>query len=571
MISMPTLIGVSIALATLAGLWRGWRREQRIGSRLSWAAVQLLASLVFWFVLYPPERAWREEALTVIAPDKNDTGAALPSGQGIVALPGADAPARIERVPDLATALRRHPLVRELDIVGNGLPLRDQAAAAALPLRLHAPVEPAGLTDLRWTQRAAAGQQWFVHGSATVKDATVELRDPSGELVDSSALDADGGFTLSAPARIAGLARLELRLLDARKQRIDSASIPLEIEDGVALSAIVQAGAPSPELKYWRRWASDAGVRLDMRIALSDRLGMGDEGAALDAAALAKADFAVFDERSWLALDSSQKATLLSAVDQGLGLLLRVSSMPDASVLADWSAFGFVFAPGEAAASISLDRALLQREHLDFNATPLSIAAGSATPLLTDDRDHIIVAATSRGQGRIAVSMLLDSFQLVLRGDAGRYGSLWGRLISEIARPQQRQANRTPIAVGWIGERQLLCDLGDTAQVIAASGEETRLIVSERCAGYWPKQAGWHRLVDGEVHEAFYVRDNDDAESLRHHRDRVATQALVSAHEPAANSARETGRKPIDRWPLLLLWLIPTALLWWRERRQFAG
>lgn len=565
--SMPMLIGAALALATLMGLGPCLRRERGVTARLLWSAVQLLAALAFWFLLYPPERVWREDALSVIVPGGEEAVSALPSGQSIVALPGADAPARVERVPDLATALRHHPQVRELDIAGDRLPLRDQAAAATLPLRLHSTAEAPGFTDLHWTQRSAAGQQWFVDGRATAKDATVELRDPAGELVDSVSLDADGRFRLSASTRIAGLLRFELTLLDAHKQRVDSASLPLQVEDGIALRAIVQAGAPSPELKYWRRWARDADMRIDEHIALSEQLGVGDANATLDSAALAAADFAVFDERSWLALTPAHKATLLAAVDQGLGLLLRASGPPETSVLADWRELGFALVSEEAVVSVAVDGALAMRDHLDFNAAPLSITAGAAAPLVRDDRDRILVAAASRGQGRIVLTTLLDSFQLVLRGDSGRYGRLWGRVIAEVARPQPSRASRPPMPVGWVGERQLFCDLGEQARVTSASGAEARLVVSERCAAFWPNEAGWHRLIDGDAREPFYVRAPGDAESLRRHRDRVATRALASASELAAVSGSAAGRRPMDRWPWLLLWLVPTGLLWWRERR----
>lgn len=568
--SAPMLVAAALALATLMGIWRSLRRETGVKARLLWSAMSLLAAAAFWLLLYPPQRAWREDALNVIVPGGDAAVSSLPSGQSIVALPGADAPARVERVPDLATALRRHPQVRELDIAGDHLPLRDRSVAAALRLRLHSAAEAPGFRDLHWTQRSAAGQQWFVGGGVSAEDATVELRDPAGALVDAVAVESGGRFSLSAPARIAGLARFELNLLDARKQRIDSASLPLEVESGIALSAIVQAGAPSPELKYWRRWASDAGVRIDSHIALSDGLGVGDASAMFDPAALAAADFAVFDERSWLALAPAQKATLLAAVDQGLGLLLRASGPPDAGVLAEWSALGFALASEGSAVSASIDGALSLREHLDFRAAPLSITGGSAAPLLSDDHGRVLIAAVSRGQGRIALSTLLDSFQLVLRGDAGRYGGLWGRLIAEVARARQPATRRPPIPVGWVGERQVLCDLGDQARVISASGAETRLIVSERCAAYWPEEAGWHRLADGDAREPFYVRASGDAESLRNHRDRVATQALASAGESTVAASPVAGRRPMDRWPLLLLWLLPTALLWWRERRPLS-
>ena len=56
---------------------------------------------------------------------------ALPTalqGQPRVALPEAAASDGSERVPDLGTALRRHPDVRTLHVVGDGLEARDRDA-----------------------------------------------------------------------------------------------------------------------------------------------------------------------------------------------------------------------------------------------------------------------------------------------------------------------------------------------------------------------------------------------------------------------------------------------------------
>src|SRR5690606_39817443 len=116
----------------------------------------------------------------------------------------------------------------------------------------------------------------------------------------------------------------------------------------------VLAGAPDPDLKYLRRWAVDAGLRLDSRIVLSDGIALVDGAVALDAAALAQLDLVVIDERAWAALDATQQTALRAAVEDGLGLLLRVTGPLDAAVAADWSRFGFRIAPDDVAGAVVL-------------------------------------------------------------------------------------------------------------------------------------------------------------------------------------------------------------------------
>src|SRR5262249_6050738 len=75
--------------------------------------------------LFPPQLPLRAGALTVLTPGATAAQLrSLPRTQRIVALPGTPATPRAERVPDLATALRRFDPVRNVTIVGEGLPVR---------------------------------------------------------------------------------------------------------------------------------------------------------------------------------------------------------------------------------------------------------------------------------------------------------------------------------------------------------------------------------------------------------------------------------------------------------------
>ncbi|HQQ59540.1 MAG TPA: carboxypeptidase regulatory-like domain-containing protein, partial [Thermomonas sp.] len=120
--TLPVLTAGVLALACVFALARVWRqRAQR--SRL--ALVTLLAlqpalATALYFGLFPPlHMAQTGSSLVVLTAGWRSAAAANLSGQRI-ALPEAEPAASAERAPDLATALRRHPQITLLHILGHG-------------------------------------------------------------------------------------------------------------------------------------------------------------------------------------------------------------------------------------------------------------------------------------------------------------------------------------------------------------------------------------------------------------------------------------------------------------------
>ena len=90
---------------------------------------------------------------------------------------------------------------------------------------------------------------------------------------------ADGRFTLQAIARTPGRVPFRLRIRDATQGVVEDVEVPLLAVAGAPLRVRVLSGAPSPELKYLRRWALDAGVQLQSETHASP----GRAGAAIRA------------------------------------------------------------------------------------------------------------------------------------------------------------------------------------------------------------------------------------------------------------------------------------------------
>jgi hypothetical protein len=522
--------------------------------------------------LFPPSSSVAVDAgeLVVLTPGI-DAGQrdAMPAAARVVALPGVDAPREVERVPDLATALRRHPDAQRLRIVGGGLPPRDLVAARGRVATFDAAPLPRGLVELDAVSTLAPGARWRVGGRVEgVPDGRVELLDPSGDVVARATPDADGRFALETHAKGEGRAMFALRLVDAGGVRHEQVALPLLVRAGEPLRVRVLAGAPDPDLKYLRRWAVDAGLRLDSRIVLSEGVALTDGEPALDAGALAQADLVVLDERAWAALGAVQKTALRAAVENGLGLLLRVTGPVDDAVAAEWAALGFRLGSSDAAGAVKLARrADRDADRAALTRRAITVEADGLAPLLRADDGSMLAAWRAIGHGRVGLWWLADSFRLALAGDGARHADLWASTFSTLARARSAQVPQLPLDAR-VDQRAVLCGVSQGDRVEAVDGATVALVVAAgptpTCAAYWPATPGWHALITGGRRWPFHVRAADEAPGLVAGANARATRALQGISTPAA-FAQQAVAWP--RWPFLLGWLAVVAALWMLERR----
>ncbi len=590
------LLAAAALVALLRLVLRQWRAAP--GARLpAWRlflllAVQPLAAALLLLTLSPPRVAVPGGTLTVLTAGADPAALDQSAGAPIVALPEAgEVPERVERVPDLGTALRRHPQADALRVLGHGLNARDRDALHGQALAFEPAALPSGLVDLQLPDALVAGGPLRVAGRAHGLDGgRAVLLDPAGQAQDARPLDDQGRFTLSGSLRLPGEAVFALRLEDADGAVRDSVPLPLWVEESAPLRVSLRAGAPSPEVKYLRRWAEDAGLRMQAQIATGAGLQFGDAVAPLDTTRLAEFDLLVADERSWSGWSAGQRQAVLDAVEQGMGLLLRVSSPPSAAVRTQWRALGFALEGNAAPASIVLPPVPRVARTEENGGTPAAAVAPAALPTLgrigvrVDAGDAVVLARDAdgaplgwwqaRGLGRIGLWLPADSFRLVLTGHADVHGALWAGIFDQVARapadaPLPVLASTDP----RVGERLRFCGVDAGAQVLDAAGTAVPLIVdpeagARRCAGYWPTSAGWHRVADAEGRaRPFFVRDIDDAPLLALAGRQQATHALAST-SAASDAAGAQVTVAGASWPWALAWLLAMAASWWLERRR---
>jgi hypothetical protein len=517
------------------------------------------------------QERFRSGELVVLTPGATPAQlAALHATSDVVALPGVEARRAIERAPDLATALRRHPDARSLRIVGTGLPPRDLDAARGLVGAFDEAPLPRGLVELDAPRSVRAGNAWRTSGRVEgIAQARVELRDPSAAVVAATTVDEGGRFALEAFAKDEGSAMFALRVQDGHGARVDEAALPLVVQHGEPLRLVVLAAAPDAELKYLRRWAVDAGLRIDSRLGLSEGIALTEGSPALDDAGLRAADVAIIDERAWAALTVVQKKSLRDAVDDGMGLLLRVTGTLPPGVADDWTALGFRVEPatGEAVAVVRLDRAFGSAgAGLALARQAISVQAPDATALLRDDNAAPLALWRVQGRGRIGLWWLADSWRRALSGDGSRHADVWSRALATLARARAAAEPRIPRELR-IDERAVLCGIADGDRVEDTAGAGVTLLAAadSNCAAWWPRHAGRHTLLSAGVRWPLDVSAADATSPLAIATRQRATRALLGPLDAGVESARAV---PLPRWPFFLGWLAAIALLWWLERRS---
>lgn len=574
--AIPVVVALLLAAAVLAASLRlllqaraGSITPRRCAGILG---LQALAAVLLHLVVFPPATSREAGVLTVLA-----EGAAGDRHAGdSVALPeyrgrGADA------VPDLATALRRHPGTTRIVVHGAGLPWRDHDAAHGIDVTFDPTPLPSGLAELHLPQDVVAGQRAVIHGRiAGVDGARLELRDPADRPMASVAADDQGRFALPLVARAAGTVEFALQVLDASGERIDESTVALSVGEGQATRVLLLAGAPSAELRALRRWAVDAGVALESRIQLSRDISLGRRP-DIDADELAALDLLMLDERTWRALDGPQRIAIREAVRNGLGVLLRIGEVLDDEDRESLRMLGFesrnmeLDDPGVRLAPEALDLARSADGDGDGDGDPgstllarrpLEVVAADGIALLRSDTGEPLARWRGEGLGRVALWWLQDTHPLVRQGEPGTHASLWSTVVSTLARADSNRPPELGIDAGPHA-RRVLCGLDGDARVRAPDGSLVELLTDDGgCAAYWPEEGGWHVLL-GNAPSPFHVAPSS---TLHAHAMHAATRELASRPHPATSTVRSPA--PGSPWPWFLAFLATVAGLWALERRR---
>ncbi|WP_400192595.1 hypothetical protein [Hymenobacter sp. B81] len=587
-----------LGLLTLLLLGQVWRRpnQQRRPARL---AASVLAVAALGCLLLPPQRdktpAATDSLLLLTEGVPADSLRYWQRRLGSVpryrfAPPSANrAPGTISSLAELN---RRFPQLRQLHVLGQGVPAADlNQLAPAVRVTMHPTWPAAAFRMASWSRELNLGEALRIEGHfAADQRGPVQLYlYAAGRARDSVRLPTgSGAFSLRYQPRITGPQLLQL---EARRQGRTLAAEPVAtvVQPPRPLRLLLLAGSPSFEQNLLKNHLTARGHVLAQRLTI----GRGLQQTAfhnlpphslsrLTPELLSRYDVLLTDNESLTALSGPESQALARALrTDGLGLVLTAGAGPLPASLPGKSAFQL------AAQAMAPEQATPLRWSDGRGSMPLPAVLG-AGPLLrplvqTAKGTGLAAAAYRAGWGSVVVATPTETYRWLLGGQTATYDAYWARLLTAAARPLATTPRwhvnayispHEPLTIRLAGSTPAVA-----AEVRAPSGQLTRVGLRSAVSGpaqatalFWPRHSGWHTVrLPGQAPTSFFVLDSAGwLAPIISHRWQAAQQRAVpsSAH---AGSGTGEDQAP-DQEPVVpLFWfyglfVLSAGFLWLEEK-----
>lgn len=581
-------LGLSVAaLRRVNSTRRGWR----LGA--GWLAVAGL-----WLLAFPPSQRLRtstSEAIVLTPGYSPDTLRQLlrQLGPGTVlwryAMPAAAADT--PTLSHVAALRQRLPGLRQVHVLGQGLPAADLPELGVIRLVAHPAAPQAGFRSASWARSAQVGQPWAVEGYVANSGAEgpvwVRLR-AAGGLRDSVQLPAGrGAFRLQFVPKTAGrtVYALDARTTDGSGLRLPIEPLPLEVLPVRPLRVLLLAAAPSFELRFLKDYLGRQGHQVALRTGLSKGLTQTEflnqsarDVSRLTSSLLNQTDIVLADAASLSALSAAEASAVSGAVRYGQSglLLLAETAVPLPRSLPARSAFVLELQ----SAKVAQEPQVVQWPTASAKTlVPATLRPGAALrPLISTQRQQPVAAARRLGLGQVVVSTIIETFPWVLQGQTKIYASYWSQLLSAAAPPIAPRATLAP-ETQWPRPNAPLTlkatGLSAAPITITAAATPTRVAlrqdtrVPEWATGiYWPTRAGWHQATGQGVSSWFYVFSEQQWQGPETALRRQAAASWVAQSGTRLSSGAHLGTtsRPWSRWWGFGLFLLGAGLLWLEEK-----
>lgn len=612
--------GVVFAVLGLGLMALEWLRSERRWRVARTAAVLgAFSSLWAWALLAQrpvggpagPETAW---VWTGGPAPAAPAGPRVPTDHWF-ALPGAEgAPVLAQAVPDLAYVRRSLPRLGRLTLLGDGLDPSEAPAAAGLEVRwisgrTRRRVPSVDAVD--YAETITVGDSVEVRGRVAGlvpgSHATVILAGPDGSTRSADVVANAEGFgpfhVSAAPAGAPGRFVWTLSVLEgARPDRpVEQESLGVSVEAPLLPRLLVLAESPRLDSARLLRWYAAAGGRVTERTRVSagrfqfaNSAGSAGSFAALDARLLGAFDVVLADPGSLAALSGPERRALEAAVsDSGLGVLVEADAPPKGAradpFFMPWVFEAVAGAPAEDHLTRLLGRSgsLLPGEPVDAPPVPISPRSGQ-TGLLWDGQGRCLAAEVLRGTGRLAVTLVGDTWRWRQREPAGAFAAYWSLLLRGTARagvpgeggrliadPPTSCVVDRPLHLFWAGPGGPPGRLGLAGDAFASWADPLLDAGVPQPLGarwdFWPRSAGWHRAaaVGGEPALDLWVARASAWPGVRSAERRATASRVVEEGSVAPRSAPDRS-SPWGALGAFVAFLFCGAFLW-SERPSGTG
>ncbi|TVZ53350.1 hypothetical protein OD90_2556 [Dokdonia sp. Hel_I_53] len=319
-------------------------------------------------------------------------------------------------------------------ILGNGIESYDFWQLHARNTSYLGGNEVRGIIRLNYNERFTLGDSLKILGAYRKPQGTqLILKDPAGTSVDSLQLTTsleDQLISLGETPKATGMYIYTLVEKDSlgKVQRIDP--LPIIVSKKEVLNILMLQTFPTFESKYLKNYLTADGHRILSRVALTkgkykfESLNRAKGTIyGLTKSNLENFDLIIMDIASYRQLSRSSNGALVSSLQDGLGMFIY----SDGNQINTLSSFGFKFkrASQQVLTLPQYPAVTIPSIPYKFIDTPMH------EPILSTNSKNI-TAYSLQGNGKVGTSLLTDTYQLQLRGNAAVYNYIWATTLKAL-------------------------------------------------------------------------------------------------------------------------------------------
>jgi hypothetical protein len=587
---------LAIGLCLILGgflLGKEWRRanKARRALRLLASSIAVICFALFIFpVSYQAERPERPHELNLLSTGvikdtvKNIKGRLLTADARLfqsLKMP------KLDLIADLPYFLKSEPEINHLNIYGYGLSADELSALQGYQLNFYPSAIPKGLISASWNPRLKSSETLSLQGIYNKEgDLPVKiLLQGLGTTLDSLTINAKGEntFSLKGRPKQSGRAVYHLIALEG-KDTLAKEPVPVEVQPALPLKILLLAAHPDFEYKFLKNWLFEKQYPVIFRSRISknkystDFLNTENTNVnRINSTLLNKIDLLVIDEEELEVLSAAELASIRTAVDSGLGLLLRITGVKATTAISR----GFDRYESPELKNKTLTQ-LSEQERL-FGPLPFEQAiflrtAATDQPLLTEKTGKVLVSSRIYGMGKVTANVVPSTYNWLLNGQKEDYADFWSTLLSRTARKAAATEHwGIDPAVPVLRQRINITvdqDVPQKAPLISRNGLRLSPLQNIELpfqwqVSTWTTEQGWNEVNLNGKTEFFYVYREQDWKEQRNMAKLKATAAFVK-EQKSTISPPETNvlmkNKQLSIWWFFFPFLLAVTFLWYETK-----
>ncbi|WP_025143020.1 hypothetical protein [Pedobacter jeongneungensis] len=491
-------------------------------------------------------------------------------------------------IADLSYFLKSNPNIRKLNVYGYGLTAAELENLKGYQISFHPSANPTGIIAANWPAKLKTSEPLQVQGmyQNTTKETVKLLLKGLGKAVDSVNIEANANksFSFKTTPKQTGKAVYQLLALQ-KNDTLAKEAVPVQVGNQASMKVLILASFPDFEYKFLKNWLYENQYPLAFRSQISknkyasDFLNMDSINLSqINALSLKKFDILIIDEEELAAISPGERSSINIAVNNGMGLLIRVT---DSKALTRLSGKSNRFEiPPLKGKTLNL---MLAEDHFKFNPLPLEQGLFLKTnqneqSVITDASGKTLVNSSISGYGKILTSSISSTYNWILSGEKTDYAAYWSKLLANAARKRNDMltVNIIPQFPVVNQKTRIITDLSVAGKLPILKVDDVQLNPRQNMelpfqwdALYWPKKTGWIDLQVNQNIEPIYIYKKTDWQALKNQQNLNDTHQFIKNLGTAVNNTQLKDvviEEEISIWWFFTGFLLAAAFLWYESR-----